>query len=444
MLTPAQVIPFLGHDDPDVRRQARRYLVSAHDPAPATAEDFWAAADKLGPDDSGAYLDRLGFVPQTDASVRRLVGELPKADPATRDSLLRTLERLDLPLLRAHWDAIQGSEAVSPTLRDHLRARLALADEPAEPLWDRTMAYAAALEDRDITEPEELEADRLIEALARHPETFGPRVLAALSDPDVGGWRELFCVDVAGEMRLADATHALLDKIKDDDDGDLLWDVAADALVRIGDAGVVDAIAERFGRDGWGFQLSTANVLGRIKRPESQAALMRLLPAEGDLGVVAAIVSALVDLCPTDAETMETLRAIARSDGYDRMTIHLDEELLSLSTMTGYELPEAAEWRKRIAENRSRWAMGMSNVDQLITRSESLLPSSLHAAPLMPAPARRGGGGGGRGGAAAAAAQRQARPARGPLPFRNATPKVGRNDPCPCGSGKKHKKCCGR
>lgn len=24
----------------------------------------------------------------------------------------------------------------------------------------------------------------------------------------------------------------------------------------------------------------------------------------------------------------------------------------------------------------------------------------------------------------------------------NTTPKVGRNDPCPCGSGKKHKKCC--
>ncbi len=24
----------------------------------------------------------------------------------------------------------------------------------------------------------------------------------------------------------------------------------------------------------------------------------------------------------------------------------------------------------------------------------------------------------------------------------NTTPKIGRNDPCPCGSGKKHKKCC--
>jgi len=28
--------------------------------------------------------------------------------------------------------------------------------------------------------------------------------------------------------------------------------------------------------------------------------------------------------------------------------------------------------------------------------------------------------------------------------FHNETPKVGRNDPCPCGSGKKYKKCCGK
>jgi preprotein translocase subunit SecA len=28
-------------------------------------------------------------------------------------------------------------------------------------------------------------------------------------------------------------------------------------------------------------------------------------------------------------------------------------------------------------------------------------------------------------------------------PIRNAGQKVGRNDPCPCGSGKKFKKCCG-
>jgi hypothetical protein len=30
-----------------------------------------------------------------------------------------------------------------------------------------------------------------------------------------------------------------------------------------------------------------------------------------------------------------------------------------------------------------------------------------------------------------------------PSPLARSAPKLGRNDPCPCGSGKKHKKCCG-
>ena len=29
-----------------------------------------------------------------------------------------------------------------------------------------------------------------------------------------------------------------------------------------------------------------------------------------------------------------------------------------------------------------------------------------------------------------------------PITYVRETPKVGRNDPCPCGSGKKYKKCC--
>jgi preprotein translocase subunit SecA len=30
------------------------------------------------------------------------------------------------------------------------------------------------------------------------------------------------------------------------------------------------------------------------------------------------------------------------------------------------------------------------------------------------------------------------------LPIRRSLPKVGRNEACPCGSGKKYKNCCGR
>jgi uncharacterized protein YecA (UPF0149 family) len=31
-----------------------------------------------------------------------------------------------------------------------------------------------------------------------------------------------------------------------------------------------------------------------------------------------------------------------------------------------------------------------------------------------------------------------------PEPIRRTEPKIGRNDACPCGSGIKYKKCCGR
>ena len=38
--------------------------------------------------------------------------------------------------------------------------------------------------------------------------------------------------------------------------------------------------------------------------------------------------------------------------------------------------------------------------------------------------------------------QRNKPPPAGAIPVRT-TPKIGRNDPCPCGSGRKYKKCCG-
>jgi len=44
--------------------------------------------------------------------------------------------------------------------------------------------------------------------------------------------------------------------------------------------------------------------------------------------------------------------------------------------------------------------------------------------------------------ASAAPAGKQAEPAK-PVQARRSAEKVGRNDPCPCGSGKKYKRCCG-
>ena len=59
------------------------------------------------------------------------------------------------------------------------------------------------------------------------------------------------------------------------------------------------------------------------------------------------------------------------------------------------------------------------------------------------------GGRAARGGGATAdpgaeAAMNAALSAAGSNPVVRDAPKTGRNDPCPCGSGKKYKKCCGK
>jgi HEAT repeat protein len=437
MLTPAQIIPFLSHDDAEVRSRARRYLVSANDPAPATAEDFWAAADKVPEEDRGPFLDRLGLVPQTESSVRRLLEELPKADPATRDSLRGTLERLEFDRLKATWETIRATEAVPEEIKTHLQARLDLADEPADPLWDRMMEFAGGLMP-ELAVEQERQVDRLIEAITRHPDLFRDRVLAAVADAKLHDWPELIVTDIAGAMKLGDAAGALLDKLKVEE-ADFLWEVAGDALVHIGDERVVAAIAERWQKEDIGFRFSAAEILGRIKRPEAQAALVAALQGEQDLGVVGSIALALIELMPDDAPTIDTLRALARDDSsYDRTMVHLDEDLLTLATMTGVSLPEGPEWRRKIDERRARWSMGMSNVDSGMAPVTSALASSpVYTGPLRPVPPEF------RRSAAAAVADRPA-PLAARKPFRNAQPKVGRNDPCPCGSGKKHKKCCGK
>ena len=61
--------------------------------------------------------------------------------------------------------------------------------------------------------------------------------------------------------------------------------------------------------------------------------------------------------------------------------------------------------------------------------SALVLNARIQAQPTMPRPTRLSGATGGSAGSTAAPAQRRAS-------------KVGRNDPCPCGSGKKYKNCC--
>jgi HEAT repeat protein len=450
MLTPEQVIPFLQHDDAEVRQHAVLYLAGAHDPAPATADDFWRAIDKVGPENAGQFTERLELLPQTDESVRRTLEALGGLPADARHGLLRVLRSLDIDRARKHRDAIASSEHVPPDVTEHLDQRLALAEEPVEPLWDRLMAQAAALEGKQLTEEDALAAERVIEALARRPDVAADRAVALLRDPAVRDWREVIVADLVGEMRLKtpEAIDALIDKLKDQE-ADILWETAGEALVRVGSRDVVNRLAERFPGEDWGFKISAAGVLGRIKLPEAEAAIVRLIPGETDKEVVTFLAASLLDLVPTDPEILRSVRQLILDERYEPGTADLRSMLIAAGQMVGYAPEEAEQWKAQREADRQRWESGAADADGILAAitqrrigAEDLgpvgqilgIPDSrpLQLPPLRPATRNRRPTPGRRGASSYA-------PAQHAPPIRRQAAKVGRHDPSPCYSGNKYK-----
>jgi hypothetical protein len=249
-------------------------------------------------------------------------------------------------------------------------------------------------------------------------------------------------------------------------DSDLLPDRAGKALVRMGDADVVRQIEAFYPTAGRIGQLYSPEVLGNVKVPESESALFRLLRAreeaeargdteggegdeveEGD--ALTYLAAGLIYLCPTDPEVLEALRRLIVEGRYDGGMYDLDNMMLPVCEMVGYDPPEARKWRKKReeAEKRRRrlpdaealigllgpmfkWD-GVSEEDP---EEDEELPRDEDGYYRPPTSPRRW----------VDAAPPPPDPPRVDLavPIRRSSPKVGRNDPCPCGSGKKYKKCC--
>lgn len=141
MLPPAQVIPFLEHEDWKVRNEAARYLANAHDPAPATAEDFWRAIDRFGLKER-ILTASLALLPQTEQSYVRLMAALRsldqgKARKTVRDRLIAedlwdALHSLDWDLLLKHRDEVLAFGKTPSETHRHLKRRLALQKVPLD------------------------------------------------------------------------------------------------------------------------------------------------------------------------------------------------------------------------------------------------------------------------------------------------------------------------
>jgi hypothetical protein len=239
-------------------------------------------------------------------------------------------------------------------------------------------------------------------------------------DPD-SFWRVGTAILAAGELRLDDAIPALLDCF--DEDGDWINEAISSALARMGTPSAAERITDLYADGSWAKRLYLLGALERLRFSALEDRLPRLLEgeAEDDLRVRLAYILALYG----------TPKAVIRADGIAAEDPDDVERLEVASILYAQDVLAGNPPTAR----RARW-LGWLEAEERRQKARLRLPLNsgrLPAAgkPFPPLPA-------------ATAIGRTPRGLPLPAPVQRAAPKVGRNDPCPCGSGRKFKKCCER
>jgi hypothetical protein len=200
------------------------------------------------------------------------------------------------------------------------------------------------------------------------------------------GFEGIYHVYMAGELQEESVVPQLVSLFKNEEEGDFLFEETANSLVKIGTDLVVQEV-EKIALYGNTYFYSL-DVLGRIKTKEAEKALLRLFDQADDLTAKTIIADNLCRHLSTDA--FPKIEGLIET-GYEDGLLCLEESLYVNCVMNGIQHPKLPEWRHLL------------EVMELEMLNE---PAALIPQPIIN------------------------------------EEKIGRNDPCPCGSGKKYKKCC--
>jgi hypothetical protein len=423
VLTPDRIKPFLLHEDPYVRAAATDYFTESWSRDPDILPMVLDAVERYGVRDlAGDYRD-LDHLVLSESSFGRVLEHL---DEAGGSDLGRRLEdvisRAPGALLAARETVMAQQSERLTKIAPRIERRRQLTAWSGERLWDELQDFARRSADQHTTNEVDLDyADDLVDALASFDvpdaETIG-RMLRELEPEE--GWLEIFLVDLAGARRVAQAIPQLVGKYRIDTD--YLLDRVSIALARIGDPEASRQIAETYPVEGPGFRIYAASMLGEIKHPESEEAILSLLGIETDETFRTILCGGLCKLFSERA--FSVVKQEIDSD-YDRTWARLEDLLLPVAEVLGVELPEAPEWRRARAKQEQAIAARIKEMNKGLHVSRLEAPRLPERRRPRPAP------------------QEPVEIESPAEPIRRTEPRVGRNEPCPCGSGKKFKKCCG-
>lgn len=210
-------------------------------------------------------------------------------------------------------------------------------------------------------------------------------VIKKEADKTFFGYIGIYYVYLAGERRVA-SLIPILSSLLTRTEEDLLQQEVIAALIKIGTKEVIREVAKPIQQGDAMF--GAIDILENIKLEQAEETLLHYFVFTKNESIKPLLAEALCKQFSTKA--IPKIEEFI-NNGYDNSLINLEEQLYANCAINNIDHPKLSEWKQKLIETERYWEKHrIEQAKQLAT-----------------------------------------------------THKIGRNDPCPCGSGKKYKKCCG-
>jgi|SRR5579864_2415468 len=426
------------HPDLEIRERATDYFAKSYSRDVSVMAQVIRAVETYGRQDAYRLIGLSRDLPQTEESIAWVIDELNDDHCDTYENytynLSMVLVNADLPLLRSKESSVMEARFFLAALRPAIDDRLRMLSWDEATCWSRLEEFCEDGRSKQYSNEVDLgRAFRIVEALSRYGQGCEAKVQALLNHKVEGYsqnpmiWMEPLVVRLAGLAHLDAALPLLINKLLEDG-GDIVNEQCAVALSMIGTPAVLHAVAATFPSAEQHFRIYALEPLESIHSDLAVETCLRLLEQERDKTIEANLAQALLSqFAPEGIEEARRL-LVGRDLGFEGRSLR--DYLLETCTLTGERFPEFDDW---LVSGKAEKEEHRKRVEELADDPKCMLLFALEKLT----------------GNEVADVPR-ARPGPSPIP-RLTLPnkperelKVGRNDPCPCGSGRKFKKCCGR
>jgi hypothetical protein len=428
-LPEAKIKEALVHPEKLVRQEALLYFADCYSRDAQVMPLAIKAIETYGRSHAFRHVHVLAQLAQTETTVEWASRELHREEDRAEDTdsyfpaLSRLLCSADPQLVAPRADQILQAPGFFKELVPKFQERLQLASWDADQCWKELERICAEGVGKHYSSDVDFgHARRVVETLARQGEKYVDRILALLArevedfETDPMTWLEIFLVMLAGQMRLEPAVPLIVKKLHEC--GEILSEECALALGKIGTDAAAEAVTEGWLEAVWDYRLYATSALEKIHSDTTVRKCLELLPQDQDLDIRTKLADVLLGQCAD--EGIEPVREMVQRRAYDPMSCDLMRKLVAVSAVLGVTFPEYPIWKREAEEKLAKQERRMKEMRDFLQAPVE------PARPPTPAPAQ----------------QWDDFLEPKPVPFLRTEKQVGRNDPCPCGSGKKYKKCC--